>query len=339
MLKDCPCNGLNDKCFRCNGSGVYEVNEEGNIIKGSLPATKDSFYDRVNLKRRNGQLNHKGITKQRIETIYSVWTICPLCGIIVKHLSHHLNKVHNNIKELSIQKELYQNSRNENNQQPKINNDSTSNVESIVEDTALSNSSQKKRFCPFCKSFVTDYIKHFNEKHKEEVMKEKYSSDCSSSKLFDESMKNKMQNFHQPFKTNRQFRICPKCNQKILEKNFKKHMKKVHSSIEKRVMNTEISQEQTTLKVNKPRHRKRKNFVKCPICNVLVLYTSLKDHITLTHKKIETIKKNTDYCISLKKKRIIETKIDGSKGWHTFRDHGQFGSYPSFDPMDDESKS
>lgn len=29
--------------------------------------------------------------------------------------------------------------------------------------------------------------------------------------------------------------------------------------------------------------------------------------------------------------------IDGSKGWHVFRDHGQFGSHPMFDSMDDES--
>ncbi|WP_420886130.1 TraR/DksA C4-type zinc finger protein [Candidatus Contendibacter odensensis] len=32
-----------------------------------------------------------------------------------------------------------------------------------------------------------------------------------------------------------------------------------------------------------------------------------------------------------------ETQIDGSRGWHTFRDHGQFGSHPMFDSMDDES--
>lgn len=31
---------------------------------------------------------------------------------------------------------------------------------------------------------------------------------------------------------------------------------------------------------------------------------------------------------------------DGAEGWNgSFRDHGQFGSYPSFDPSDDESDS
>lgn len=29
--------------------------------------------------------------------------------------------------------------------------------------------------------------------------------------------------------------------------------------------------------------------------------------------------------------------IDGSKGWHIFRDKGQFGSHPIFDLMDNES--
>ena len=32
-----------------------------------------------------------------------------------------------------------------------------------------------------------------------------------------------------------------------------------------------------------------------------------------------------------------ETQIDGSNGWHTFRDQGRFGSHPMFDSMDDES--
>jgi RNA polymerase-binding transcription factor DksA len=33
-------------------------------------------------------------------------------------------------------------------------------------------------------------------------------------------------------------------------------------------------------------------------------------------------------------KSIIK-EPDGSKGWHNIRDHGQFGSFPSFEPMDD----
>jgi hypothetical protein len=37
---------------------------------------------------------------------------------------------------------------------------------------------------------------------------------------------------------------------------------------------------------------------------------------------------------------FVQNKMDGSKGWrHLLRDKGQFGSFPSFDPMDDESSS
>ena len=36
---------------------------------------------------------------------------------------------------------------------------------------------------------------------------------------------------------------------------------------------------------------------------------------------------------------VLDEQIDGSKGWHTFRDQGCFGSHPMFDSMDDESTS
>jgi hypothetical protein len=35
-------------------------------------------------------------------------------------------------------------------------------------------------------------------------------------------------------------------------------------------------------------------------------------------------------------KRTNSKEPDGSKEWHNIRDHGQFGSFPSFEPMDEE---
>ena len=67
-----------------------------------------------------------------------------------------------------------------------------------------------------------------------------------------------------------------------------------------------------------------------------VLQSSIRTKTKSNKKKLSKKKKIQNKPTFYPDKRIISEKLDGSKGWHNIRDHGQFGSFPSFEPMDDD---
>ena len=48
-------------------------------------------------------------------------------------------------------------------------------------------------------------------------------------------------------------------------------------------------------------------------------------------------KKPAESSPAIKQALSTEGSLDSKNGWHAFRDHGQFGSYPSHDDKGDES--
>jgi hypothetical protein len=64
--------------------------------------------------------------------------------------------------------------------------------------------------------------------------------------------------------------------------------------------------------------------------------SSVRTKTRSNKNKLSKKKKNQNKPTLYPDKRIISEKLDGSKGWHNIRDHGRFGSFPSFEPMDDD---
>ena len=56
----------------------------------------------------------------------------------------------------------------------------------------------------------------------------------------------------------------------------------------------------------------------------------------VTDREIINSKKNVSCPNYYKGNQIVLKEPDGSKALHNIRDHGKFGSYPSFEPMDDD---
>ncbi len=94
-----------------------------------------------------------------------------------------------------------------------------------------------------------------------------------------------------------------------------------------------------------PRKRPRKaqncGPLACPYCRVtaptqLVLQVHLQRvHNSEGRRKDRPSQAGSDSLKSLSQDLY---RIDGATGWHNaYRDRGQFGSYPMFDPMDDDS--
>lgn len=115
---------------------------------------------------------------------------------------------------------------------------------------------------------------------------------------------------------------CPQCNSMVRNDRLKKHINKVHKKLSNASTIQKITQSQKISAVNKD------------LLNI---------HINNCPKKLLTIQTKKGSEVKKQEKRLFDNSsqvpkdIDGSKGWHTYRDGGKFGSFPSFDPMDDES--
>ncbi|MFC7409476.1 hypothetical protein [Hydrogenophaga atypica] len=97
-----------------------------------------------------------------------------------------------------------------------------------------------------------------------------------------------------------------------------------------------------------------KAMFQCQSCNlVLPNQTLLISHVIGAHGKkamTKMLRKASQPAFSKKEKNQFDTteiqKVfhvandkDATKGWgHAYRDNGQFGSYPLYDAMDDESE-
>lgn len=89
----------------------------------------------------------------------------------------------------------------------------------------------------------------------------------------------------------------------------------------------------------------------CPDCNLLFSNEQFKAHKKLCNKSFKVTKNEPSLFkkeennleredLSFINPESNEHDLDGSYGLHNFKeDNGRFGSYPSYDNMDDESKS
>lgn len=141
---------------------------------------------------------------------------------------------------------------------------------------------------------------------------------------------------------------CPTCMVVLYLKNLERHLRKVHQEViqtpsrgSSRFAATGLSSSSGSLPPN---------VVKCPRCPVVAPdQRSLFAHLRFSHgEQLGDIKNTQSHSAVAGSQGDVrpagggrgESAMDGSYGWGTsFRDNGQFGSYPSFDPMDDESSS
>ena len=136
---------------------------------------------------------------------------------------------------------------------------------------------------------------------------------------------------------------CSVCRVLVSEHNYERHLKKAHSSPVKRKTDDDCKNTKHASKTKKIRN----GFVRCVHCNLLILKARLADHLERIHRpnRVESIKAQSSQPAPqagrakgiINEKLVSPTKnIDGSYGYHILRDHGQFGSHPSFDSCDDD---
>jgi hypothetical protein len=59
-------------------------------------------------------------------------------------------------------------------------------------------------------------------------------------------------------------------------------------------------------------------------------------HKKVHKKKMKPDTKRTVGTYSVNNNFQDQKNLDGSKDWHVYRERGRFGSFPSFEPMDDD---
>ena len=142
---------------------------------------------------------------------------------------------------------------------------------------------------------------------------------------------------------------CPECDVLLNSKNLEKHLRKVHAPQSQALPGARSA---PVVKASNVLQRFPINVVRCSRCGVVAPnHQSLLAHLRVAHGAQFQPTEGT--FSAPKGGRSIqsggsdgsggpsaERNMDGSHGWGgSFRDHGQFGSYPSFDSMDDESMS
>lgn len=90
-----------------------------------------------------------------------------------------------------------------------------------------------------------------------------------------------------------------------------------------------------------------KDMVLCPRCNSPLLERNISKHKSkCSFNRKKKYQKRITIVNNSSNKQVPQTrindysterKLDGSAGYHIFRENGRFGSYPSFDNMNDES--
>ena len=82
----CSCGGQNESCFRCGGWGYIDAIGEGRSAPADLLAGSISVTARTT-KRSGGKRKNPRLPS-------NLPNICPQCGVAVRNLQKHLNKVH-----------------------------------------------------------------------------------------------------------------------------------------------------------------------------------------------------------------------------------------------------
>jgi uncharacterized C2H2 Zn-finger protein len=129
---------------------------------------------------------------------------------------------------------------------------------------------------------------------------------------------------------------CPQCGILVFKEHLLRHINKAHNKL-KSLKSGSIPK--TAIEIEN-----ENKFVRCPYCPNFVKSKNMKRHIEKFHKNLAKKRKEVVQKVSQSQKLLMGKDIqnysdsDGSKGWQEFRDSGKLGSFPSFDPMDDESK-
>lgn len=143
---------------------------------------------------------------------------------------------------------------------------------------------------------------------------------------------------------------CRYCKDSVRSNGMKRHINKVHGQLVSPITNA-LPQNNPVQKKLSPNSDKQysadkpnKVLIKCTYCKSSVRSDRMKRHINKVHGQPSSTSKkripqSTSKRISFSSEHndYTQKKIEGSTGFHVFRDHGEFGSFPSFDSMDDES--
>ena len=94
-------------------------------------------------------------------------------------------------------------------------------------------------------------------------------------------------------------------------------------------------------------NRIKRGMVQCPVCKCDLLINNLEKHKKRCNPSLQKFSttnvtrlqnsKSISFPVQFSTIKSQEIQSDGSYGYHQFRDNGKFGSYPSFDNMNDES--
>lgn len=140
---------------------------------------------------------------------------------------------------------------------------------------------------------------------------------------------------------------CTICNIQIAENRLQKHIKKAHTQKEEK---PSVNQVVVFSGIHTPKASHFPESIRCPHCSLLILRDRLRHHLELVHSHTSS---ETQIKSSRKNSRLNEdtslfnpprlqgstNKDDATYGQHTIRDHGRYGSHPSYDNFDDESKA
>lgn len=155
---------------------------------------------------------------------------------------------------------------------------------------------------------------------------------------------------------------CPHCSSFVRSNKLQRHIDQIHGATMTQPPPVKVGESDKKIATQQPLTKiiqSKYPTQKCPHCHSFVRNDRLQQHIDKVHRAtspqppiakpvvqpkplmrkdprpLATKQSGTQYSGSA----VVDQPMDGSNGWHTFRDQGRFGSHPMFDSMDDESTS
>lgn len=202
--------------------------------------------------------------------------------------------------------------------------------------------------CPECGISVMGLVDHLQKVHAKSAGKKKNKSrptggrrsyvilvDSTTPKTSKDSksQRNEEQGLH----------LCPVCG--VAVKSLTRHFNRTgHSSAGR------------TIPTGKPANKTTSQSERCPRCGArFSTPTQLSSHVMEAHGRVEFLQleratsgnhrmsrgvTEAEQYLPQRENTQHDGQLDAKRYWgHSFRDHGQFGSYPSHDDMDDESSA
>jgi hypothetical protein len=302
-MPECTCRGTNPDCFKCGGWGWIGdpiVKDQG---KAPVPTGPPAELSSITLYNVKNKTKHITIRK------------CSYCGNNVTNLDRHIANYHKSKWEEYAK---------------------TDKKRKILEYYATVKTYNKSKCCPHCGVKVLNLENHIRFAH---LDKKGNLINKSNTTKVARNKKIKLKFFNTTNNKNTLI-MCKYCNILINEEVMDLHICNDHKDL---LSKRQFNSIKDNIGIKSNLITKNNNLVKCQYCNSMVKEHNLTNHIKKIHNNSPECKTNLVKEVNNKDNIIFKTilysekTMDGSKGWHTLRDGGKFGSFPTFDPMDDES--